>query len=131
MTSRCMASGRLPGLVVTARAGALAALERVTRRAVGEAGAGQVGDVGLLPIAHRPVARAWRHVDHVVQPGMPLGRHLRGLGLAVIEHPAPDLLGVARTLLLEIAVAEGVLADRGAAPPREQPGSERHALRPA
>src|SRR5690242_20340109 len=68
-----------------------------------------------------------------MQPGVPLGRDFRGLGLALVHHPATLAAVVAaaatertRRLLPIVAVAELVGADQLALPFREKPRAERH-----
>src|SRR5215472_1798577 len=74
----------------------------------------------LLPgIFRLGLARRRRRVDGMMQPAMPLRRHARGFGDAVIEHPAPLAARHAAAfderaagLLAVIAVAELIGADQ-------------------
>src|SRR5690348_11772226 len=107
-------SARDPRLVVAGRRRAAPALEVVARRPVGAGGAGQIRQMLLLPGAARRAARRRRLLDDMVQPGVPLRRHLGGLGLALVEHPA--LLAAAGEaarpgLVAVVRVAERVAAD--------------------
>src|SRR5258705_5472314 len=88
----------------------------------------------LLTGIVRPLTGFRRSVDGVMQPGMPLRRHARGLGLAVIDDPASlsarhaaAANQLSTTLLPVVAVAELVGADQLALPPREQPPAHCHA----
>src|SRR5205085_6625633 len=109
------------------------ALQHRSGRPVGEWRAGEVGQVRLLPGIFELAAVGGQLVHGVVQPGVPFGRHLGGLGLALVHHPA-TLATVAaaaapertRRLLAVIAVAELVGADELALPLREKPRAERH-----
>src|SRR5689334_18647530 len=122
-------SARHPRLVVAGGAGAVAALVVVARRPVGPGRSGQVGQMLLLPRPARRAARRRRFLDDVMQPGMPLRRHLGSLGLALVEHPAL-LAGAgetASTLLVAVVfVAERIAADLVAAQPCVEPGRNRH-----
>src|SRR6185312_11807625 len=128
---------RAPRLVVARRRRALPAAQHRAGRPVGERRAAEVRQMLLLPGIVRPLARARRRVDRVMQPGMPLRRHSRGLGLAVVEHPAalaarhaaPFDEGPAAPFPI-IAVAELVGADQLSPPPCEQPRPDAH-LAPA
>ena len=66
--------------------------------------------------AHQRLDRR-RLVEGVVQPAVPFGRHLRGLGIAVVDHPAALVLVVAVAVVpgFVVAVAVVVLADEDAA----------------
>src|SRR5437899_5105716 len=95
-----------PRFVIVAGLRALAAFEHMAWRTVGQRRAGQVGLMFLLPRPLRLVARRRRHRT-AMQPAMPFGRNLGGLGRAVIEHPAPFAV-VQETLAAEIAIAIAV-----------------------
>src|SRR6202051_3883602 len=81
----------------------------------------------LFPFARRIGLFGRRDVDGVMQPAMPGWRDAGGLGVAVIDHPAP--LEAERRIDLaplgaEIAIALLVLADQFAEPPCPQLGAE-------
>src|ERR1700756_2241634 len=127
-------STRRPRLVIASRWRAMAAAQHPAGRAIRERRACQIGLMRLLPGIMRPLTGFRRRVDGVMQPGMPLRRHARGLDLAVIDDPASlparhataaNQLSV--TLLPVVAVAELVGADQLALPPREQPRANGHA----
>src|SRR6185312_16374631 len=106
---------RRPGLVIAGRARAAALREGRTGRPIGERRAGQIRPVRLLPFPWRIAFLSRRYVDGVMHPAMPGRRDGRGLGIAVVDDPAPlkaergiDLA----TLGAEITVAELVGADR-------------------
>src|SRR5262245_60009690 len=94
---------RGPGFVVARGRGAPAALVIVPMRAVAVVRARLVRLVRLLPRT-APGLRQ-RRVGRVGQPGMPLGRDLRGLGLARIGDPAPRLRARTGPAVLVIGVA--------------------------
>src|SRR6185312_1836964 len=131
MMLRCMRRfarqilGGAPGLVIARRLRALAAAIGVARRPVGERRARLVRLVRLLPGPGRLVA-ARHDIGRAMQPGIPLRRHLRGLGLALIEDPAALQAHRARILAAVIAIAEGIGADRLASQPGIEPGTDRH-----
>src|SRR5262249_7671689 len=86
----CRAGGSLtrdPGLVIAGRAAAMPAPQDRTRRMVGQRRPGHVRLMRLLPGIALPRLRHF--INHVVQPGMPFRRHLRALGLAIVDNPAP------------------------------------------
>src|SRR5437667_6720189 len=123
---------RRPWLVIAGRRDAVAAAQHRAARVIGLGRAGQVRLVRLLPgIA---LARLRHLVDHVVQPGVPLRRHLGTLRLAIVDDPAPlaarpPAAAPDRLIALEaiVAVAVGVGADGLAAQPGQQPCSKRRA----
>src|SRR5438034_10372678 len=123
---------RRPRLVIAGWASAMAAPQHRAGRMVGQRGPGHVGQVVLFP--GMALARLGRLVDHVMQPGMPLRRHLGALRLAIVDDPppvaaespaAPPLRLVASKAV--VAVAVGVGADRHPAQPRQYSGSKRRA----
>src|SRR6202000_1065084 len=76
--------------------------------------------MGLFPFARRIALFGRRDVDGVMQPAMPGWRHTSGLGIAVVDHPAPFEAKRGVDLAppgAEIAIALFVLADQFAAPP--------------
>src|SRR5687767_6209891 len=79
---------RVPGLVVAGRALAVAAARDRALRPAGVDRAGQVREVILLPGLQLEGLGGRRLVEGVVQPAMPLGRDLRGVGIALVDHPA-------------------------------------------
>src|SRR4029079_4522597 len=100
---------------------------------MGRRRAGQIWPVRLLPGPRLIALFVGRHIDGVVEPAVPRRRHRRGLGLAVVDHPAPfhqqrriDLAAAGA----EIAVAELVLTDRFAVPPGPELGAEGLAIPP-
>src|SRR5215510_3022697 len=112
--TRSSPSARPPGLVRRLRLiGAVD--QRRAWRAVGEIGAAQIAQVVLLPSLTRQAARRRRSVRGVVQPSMPVGRHARGFGLALVNHPALAPAARAHPLVLIIAIALIVFADKLAA----------------
>ena len=58
------------------------------RRAVGVFGAALIAQVILLPRLARQATLGRQRVGGVVEPTMPIGRHTRGLGFPVVDHPA-------------------------------------------
>src|SRR5690606_29694511 len=114
---------RLPRLVVAGRNRAASLRQDAALRPIGLRRAGQVRPVRLLPFARRVVDQ--RLVMGVVQPAVPVRRHPGGLHQAVVDHPAPPAAPLAI-----VAVAELVLADELALPPRVHPGAERLAVPP-
>src|SRR5579885_768099 len=124
---------RAPRLVIPGRFGAVYAPQNRARWPVCDGRAAQIRHMLLLPGIMRPLARPRRRVDRVVQPGVPLRRHARGLDLAVIEPPAPLAARHAAApdesaprLLAVIAIAELVGADQLALPPGEEPSPDAH-----
>src|SRR5947209_7823706 len=124
---------RRPGLVIAGRRVAAVLGERRAGRAIGLRRAGEIRPVRLLPgpSLHNLLGR--RHVDGVMQPPMPARRHLRGLRVAVVDHPAAleperriDLAAAGSV----IAIAELVGPDRFAIGPGPQLGPERGAVPP-
>ena len=110
--------------------GAVAAAQDRAARVIGIGRAGHVRLVRLFPRIAR--ARPRHLVDHMVQPGVPFRRHLRALGLALVDDPAPlaaepaaaePLRLVASLAVIAVAVVVG--ADQFAAQPCQQPCSER------
>src|SRR6266571_3693364 len=124
---------RRPGLIIAGRGVAAVLGERRAGRAIGLRRAGEIRPVRLLPGPglHNLLGR--RHVDGVMQPPMPARRHLRGLRIAVVDHPAAleperrvDLAAAGSV----IAIAELVGPDRFAIGPGPQLGAERDAVPP-
>src|SRR5581483_3292883 len=79
----------LPGLVVARRVRPLSAAEDAARRPIGPGGAGHVHAMRLLPRPGLVALLGWRGIDHVVQPTVPLGRHLGGFRELLVDDPAP------------------------------------------
>src|SRR5437667_3576681 len=124
---------RRPGLIIAGRGVAAVLGKRRAGRAIGLRRAGEIRPVRLLPGPglHNLLGR--RHVDGVMQPAMPARRHLRGLRIAVVDHPAAleperrvDLAAAGSV----IAIAELVGPDRFAIGPGPQLGPERGAVPP-
>src|SRR5262249_13794075 len=92
----------------------------------GKVGAAEVALVLLLPGIARQAALRRRFMDGVVQPAVPVGRHARGLGLAVVDHPALAPPAGDCALVLIVAIALIVAADQLAAHFGEQPSAQRH-----
>src|SRR5215471_11182195 len=63
-----------------------------------------------------------------MEPAMPVGRHARCLRLTLVDHPAPAASTRPRALVLIIAIALIIRADKFAAQFGEQPSAERHQL---
>src|SRR5688572_1416961 len=87
----------------------------------------------LLPGTRTVIFLGWRHVDCVVQPTVPIRRHARRLGKAVVDDPAPleaerwvDLAALGS----EVAVARLVLAHELAITPGPELRAERLAVPP-
>src|SRR5205807_3202725 len=78
---------RRPRLVVAGGTNAVAAAQHGALRMVGQRGSGHVGQVVLFP--GMALARPGRLVDHMMQPGMPFGRHFGAFRLAIVDDPAP------------------------------------------
>src|SRR5712691_4040847 len=87
VAARAGALFRRPRLVIAGGADPVSAAQHRAGRVIGERRAGQIRLVRQLPRIF--LARRWHLVDHVVQPGVPLRRHLGTLGLAVVDDPAP------------------------------------------
>src|SRR5258705_13674616 len=113
-------ASRLPGLVVAGRGGAAAARQRRAGRPVSRRRPRQVRDVRLFPFARRVAFLGRRDIDSVVQPAMPVRRHARGLGITVVDHPAPLKAERRGDLAADgaiIAITLLVRADQFAKPP--------------
>src|SRR5690349_3286364 len=103
-----------PRLVIPGRPGATPAAQDRARRVIGVGRTGHVRLMRLFPGIARAVGPR-QLVDRVMQPGMPLRRHLRRLRLAMVDHPAllaarPPAAAPHRpaALLAVIAVAKAV-----------------------
>ena len=72
------------------------------------AGAGAVGFVILLPRLARHTACGRARIGRVMQPTVPIGRHARGFGDAVVDNPALAPAAGDHTLVLEVSVAFGI-----------------------
>src|SRR4051812_23113585 len=114
---------RVPGLVIAGRLRPAACGQRRAGRTIGAGRAGHVRPMRLLPGARLVVFLRRRHVDGVMQPAMPRWRHRRGLGVAVVDHPAAleeqrriDLAAFGTV----VTVAEFILADGFAVHPRPE-----------
>src|SRR5205085_6303917 len=112
---------RAPRPIIAGGARAAALGERRARRPVGGRRAGEVRPVRLLPGARRVGLAGRRQVDRVMQPAVPARRHGRGLGIAIVDHPAAleteGLVDLAAAGAV-IAVAVLILADELAIEPR-------------
>src|SRR6266700_496311 len=124
---------RRPGLIIAGRGVAAVLGERRAGRAIGLRRAGEIRPMRLLPGPGLHTLLGRRHVDGVMQPPMPARRHLRGLRIAVVYHPAAleperriDLAAAGSV----IAIAELVGPDRFAIGPGPQLGPERGAVPP-
>src|SRR5205085_11650514 len=111
---------RRPGLVVAGGRRTPAGGERGAGGTIGLRGAGHVRNMRLFPFARRVFVLRRRDVDRVMDPAVPFRRDARGLGIAVIDHPAP--LETERridraTAGAVVAVALIVGADQFAEPP--------------
>src|SRR5829696_1660906 len=84
--------------------------------------------MGLLPGMRSVALLARGHVAVVAHPGAPAGRHLRGIGIAVIDNPAA--LGAhirvdrLRLDITVVGIAELVRAHEHALAPGEESGAE-------
>src|SRR6185295_7108500 len=102
---------------------AAALRERRAGRALRAGRTGQVRPMRLLPGPGPIGLLRRRRVDGVMHPAVPRGWDGRGLGIAVVDHPAP--LEVQHRIDLAafgtvIAVAELILADEFAVQPRPE-----------
>src|SRR5690606_34125379 len=87
--------------------------------------------VVLLPRPPRQRPVRGRLVEGVVQPAVPVGRHLRGLGVAVVDYPAtPAAVVAAGVAGLVIAVAHLVRPDEAAATADGEQGADGGAVPP-
>src|SRR5262245_2452216 len=124
---------RPPRPVVAGGARAAPLRQGRTARPVGRRRAGQIGPVRLLPRVRAVLLGGRRYVDRVMQPAVPARRHARGLGVAVIDHPAPleakRLVDLAAARAV-VVVAVFVLADEFAIEPRPQLRAERLTVPP-
>src|SRR6266436_10341274 len=124
---------RLPGLIVAGGLGAAAACQDRAGGPVGHRRPRQVGNMRLFPGMRLVGLFGRREVDGVVHPAVPRRRNAAGLGIAVVDHPAP--LEAERRIDLAatgavIAVALFVLAHQFAEPPGPQLRAERLAIPP-
>src|SRR4029078_10250672 len=96
-----------PGLVIAGGRLPLATFKRMTGRAIGRRCPGQVGQVLLLPRIARPSPVFRRVLEGVVQPAVPLRRHLARFRLALVDDPTPLLtaLGPAGRPLITAALS--------------------------
>src|SRR5882757_2219416 len=128
-----VSASRRPGLVVAGRSRPAAARQRRAGRPVRCRRPRQVRDVRLFPFARRVAFFGRRDIDGVMQPAMPVRRHARGLGITVVDHPAP--LKAERRVDLAadgaiIAITLLVRADQFAKPPCPQLGAKGLAIPP-
>ena len=87
--------------------------QHMAGRTVGLIGARQVRAVRFLPDA-AVTRRGLRHgIRLVMQPAVPFGWHVRGLGLALVDHPAALVIVALARFGAEIFVAQRVGADAG------------------
>src|SRR5258705_11235224 len=73
-----------------------------------------------------PALLGQRGVRGVMQPGMPFGRDLAGLGHAGIGDPAPAMQAGPLPLVFVINIAVAITADKAAAEPRMDTGADVH-----
>ena len=124
------------------RARALLPGEHGAARAIGGGRAGEVRQMGLLPLARLVALGRGRRIHLVVQPAVPAGRNRGCLGIALIDDPAPRaafriraalVIDIAELVFADaLAVAPGVKArsDRLSIPPGENLQQELHRHRP-
>src|SRR5690606_10949133 len=91
--------------------------EHRTLRTIRGGRARQVRDMRLLPLARLVVFGGRRRIVPVMQPAVPAGRHSRGFGIAVVDHPAARIALIILAALV-IDVSRLVGADLLAVPPR-------------
>src|SRR5690606_6003337 len=126
---RIRRSGRRPGIVVAADARPLARAEHGAPGPVGGGGAGQVGQVRLLPLARLVVFPGRGRVGALRPPAVPAGRDGGGFRIALVDRPAAGAafrIGAA----LVVDVAELVRADALALAPGAEARAERLAVPP-
>ena len=95
--------------------------------------AGHVRHVRLLPFVLDVALMRWRHIACVMQPAVPVGRRQRAVTDAVVDHPAALEMqdrDRSRRPSSGNSVAELVLADEFAMPPRIEPRVQRGPVPP-
>src|SRR5579871_953612 len=118
-------SVRRPGFVVAGRGRPLPPGEGMAGRTISELAARQVRQMILLPIAARSISLR-RVLGRAVEPAMPFGGHLGGLGLARIHNPAPLAPAPADGPAAVVAIAVIIAADIGAMQPCEEASPQGH-----
>src|SRR5271168_2480176 len=116
---KARSAARRPGLIVAARGLSVASMHDRTLRAQRARRSRGIAVMRQFPFARAIVLVCGRRIDRLMKPAIPAGRRHRGLGNAVIDHPAT--LEAERRIDLAAAgavipVAELVFADEFAVP---------------
>src|SRR5476649_2550524 len=80
----------------------------------------------FLPVLARLATLRGDRIVRVMEPAVPVRRHARGFGFAVVHDPALAPAACDNALVLEVAIAFGVGTDEFAAHLGEEPRAENH-----